>query len=112
MTRSLVDSQLAAVKRQIRTIGRLLNGEVEEPRGYPGWKPIIDSPLLKTAMGVFQDLYAHAPEVKGIHAGLECGLFGEKFPGLDMISIGPTMQYVHSPQEALFHPAVPKIYKL
>ena len=104
MTRSLVDSQVTAVKRQIRTIGRLLHGEVEEPRGYPGWKPNVESPLLKTAMGVYQDLHGHAPEVMAIHAGLECGLFGEKFPGLDMISIGPTMQYVHSPQEELFHP--------
>ena len=112
MTRSLVDSQVTAVKRQIRTIGRLVNAEVEEPRGYPGWKPNVESPLLKTALSVFQDLHGQAPAVKGIHAGLECGLFGEKFPGLDMISIGPTMQYVHSPQEELYHPSVPQVYEL
>ena len=112
MTRSLVDSQVTAVKRQIRTIGRLLKAKVEEPRGYPGWKPNVESPLLKAAMGVFQDLHGQVPAVKGIHAGLECGLFGEKFPGLDMISIGPTMQYVHSPDEELYHPSVPQVYEL
>ena len=112
MIRSLIDSQTEAVKRQTATIGRLLNAEVEEPRGYPGWKPNVDSPLLKTAAGVFEDMNGHPPEVKAIHAGLECGLFGEKFPGLEMISIGPTMQYVHSPDEELFHPSVPKVYEL
>lgn len=111
-SRSLIDSQVTSVRRQIRTISRLLNAEVEEPKVIPGWRPDVESQLLKTAVCVFEDLHGQAPEVKAIHAGLECGLFGEKFPGLDMISIGPTMQYVHTPQEELFHPSVPKTYEL
>jgi dipeptidase D len=112
LTRSALTSQLETVKQQVRTIGRVLGAEVEEPLGYPGWKPNMDSPLLKTAITVFRDLYGYEPEVKAVHAGLECGLFGEKLPGVDMISLGPIMHYVHSPDEEVHHPSVAKVYEL
>jgi dipeptidase D len=112
LTRSAVTSQLEAVKQQVRTIGRVLGAKVEEPLGYPGWKPNIDSPLLKIAIQVFKDLHGYEPEVKAVHAGLECGLFGEKLPGIDMISLGPIMHYVHSPDEEVHHPSVAKVYEL
>ncbi len=112
LTRSAVTSQLMAVKRQIRAVADLVGADVEEPRGYPGWKPDMNSPLLKTAMKVFEDMHHRVPEVKAIHAGLECGLFSEKLPGVDMLSIGPEMHNVHSPAEELNHPSVPKTYEL
>ncbi|MBN1296543.1 aminoacyl-histidine dipeptidase [bacterium] len=112
LTRSAVTSHLIAVKKQIRTIAVLAGASVEEPRGYPGWKPDMDSPLLKIAMKVYETKYGSAPEVKAIHAGLECGLFSEKLPGVDMLSIGPEMHFVHSPNEELNIASVPKSYDL
>ncbi|MBN1879471.1 aminoacyl-histidine dipeptidase [bacterium] len=112
LTRSAVTSHLLSVKKQIRTIATLCGASVEEPRGYPGWKPDMDSPLLKIAMDVFQEKYGKKPAVKAIHAGLECGLFSEKLPGVDMLSIGPEMHFVHSPNEELNIPSVPKTYNL
>jgi dipeptidase D len=78
LTRSAVTSSLPMVKEQIRTIATLLGAKVEEPRGYPGWKPDMDSELLKIGMGVYREIYGKDPLVKAIHAGLECGLFSEK----------------------------------
>lgn len=112
LTRSAVTSSLFAVKRQIKVIAGLSGANVEEPRGYPGWKPDMDSPLLKIASDVFRKKYERDPEVKAIHAGLECGLFSEKLPGVDMLSIGPEMHYVHSPNEELNIASVPKTYEL
>ncbi len=112
LTRSAVTSQLEAVKRQVRIIGQRLGAEVKEPLGYPGWKPDMDSPLLRTAVAVFKDMYGVEPKVKAVHAGLECGLFAEKLPGVDMISLGPVMHNVHSPDEELYHPSVGQVYDL
>ncbi len=112
LTRSAVTSHLPAVKFRIRTIAGLLGAEVEEPRGYPGWKPNMNSKILKTAMEVFRKLHGKDPEVKAIHAGLECGLFSEKLPGVDMLSIGPEMHNVHSPDEELYIPSVAPSYEL
>lgn len=112
LTRSAVTSSLFAVKKQIKTIAGLVGAEVEEPRGYPGWKPNMDSKLLKIALDVFKEKYGKTPEIKAIHAGLECGLFSEKLPGVDMLSIGPEMHYVHSPNEELNIPSVPKTFDL
>lgn len=112
LSRSAVTSHLEMMKRQIRTIARFVGAEVEEPRGYPGWKPNMDSPLLKSAMNVYKGIYGADPAVKAIHAGLECGLFSEKLPGVDMLSIGPEMHNVHSPAEELNIPSVPKTYDL
>ncbi len=80
--------------------------------GYPGWQPNMDSDLLKTSKKVFNDLYGKDPEVKAIHAGLECGLLGAKYPGLDMISFGPTIEGAHSPDERLNIADVDKFYTL
>ena len=112
LTRSAVDSALDATKLQIRTIARLGGATVEEPLGYPGWKPNMDSELLKTGKEVFKRMHGEYPEVKAIHAGLECGLFSANIPGVDMLSIGPEMHHVHSPAEELDIPSVPKTYEL
>lgn len=112
LTRSAVTSALDMVKQQIRVIAHLVNAEVDEPQGYPGWKPNMDSDLLKISKEVFKKLHGKYPEIKAIHAGLECGLFGEKLPGVDMLSIGPEMHNVHSPAEELNIPSIPKTYEL
>ena len=69
--------------------------------GYPGWKPNAKSEILQIAIAAYKQLFGKEPKVKAIHAGLECGLFLEKYPHLDMISFGPTMRGVHSPDERL-----------
>ena len=74
---------------------------VEHSDGYPGWEPNPESAILKTAVESYRRLFGREPEVKAIHAGLECGLFLEKIPGMDMISIGPTLRGVHSPSERI-----------
>ena len=73
--------------------------EVEHTGEYPGWKPSLKSPVLKTMLRVYEKLYGKTPEQKVIHAGLECGLLGGTYPELDMISLGPTIRNPHSPDE-------------
>lgn len=79
--------------------------------GYPGWKPNLDSRILKTAKSTYRSLFGKDPEVKAIHAGLECGIIGEKFPGMDMVSFGPTLEGVHSPDEKIYIDTVEKFWK-
>ena len=74
--------------------------------GYPGWNPNPDSVLVKIVAGAYQDLFGKEAKIKAIHAGLECGLFLQKYPGLDMVSFGPTMRGVHSPDERMLIPTV------
>jgi dipeptidase D len=70
----------------------------------------MDSPTLQKARATYQALYGKEPEVKAVHAGLECGLIGEKYPGMDMISFGPSMTAVHSPEEKIFVDTVPRFW--
>jgi dipeptidase D len=94
----------------VRTIFELGGASVLQGDGYPGWKPNTDSPILKKAVSTYESLYGKTPAVKAIHAGLECGLIGEKYPGIDMISIGPTVTDVHSPDEQIHIATVPKFW--
>jgi dipeptidase D len=80
--------------------------------GYPAWKMNPDSKLREVAKRCYEQLFDAEPTIIGIHAGLECGLFSERYPQLDMLSIGPTMRGVHSPDEKLNIPSVEKVYKL
>ncbi len=80
-------------------LARSLGGDGSSDRGYPGWQPNPASPLLRRAQAVYQSMFGRAPEVSAVHAGLECGLIGEKIPGMDMISFGPTIRNPHSPDE-------------
>lgn len=79
--------------------------------GYPGWKPNPSSPVLKVAVDAYKRLFGIEPKVKAIHAGLECGLFLEKYPSLDMVSFGPTLRGVHSPDERMLIPSVDKFWR-
>ena len=85
--------------------------EVTHGDGYPGWAPNPHSPLLEVVKKAYIDLYKSEPQVLAIHAGLECGLFLEKYPYLDMVSIGPQMYGVHSPQERLSIPSTERCYR-
>ena len=85
--------------------------EVTHGDGYPGWAPNPNSPLLEVVKKAYENLFKAEPKVLAIHAGLECGLFLEKYPYLDMISIGPQMVGVHSPQERLSIPSTERCYR-
>ena len=98
-SRSSVAPTQDAVLASIRAVGGLAGADVETHDGYPGWKPNMDSPVLAVVRGVYSEVWEHEPQVTAIHAGLECGLLGEKVPGLDMISFGPQIEGAHSPDE-------------
>lgn len=105
---TIVTSQRSSIVSQVEMVGEIIDavfslGGVVTHRqsAYPGWDPHPESPILQVACESYRTLYDTDPRVYAIHAGLECGLFLEKRPELDMISIGPTMCYVHSPQEKL-----------
>ena len=97
--RSSVASAMRTTKRGLRAIAELAGADVQENDGYPSWKPDLASPLLATFRQLHQQKLGTDPELKAIHAGLECGVLGEKFPGMDMISFGPVIQGAHSPDE-------------
>ena len=99
LTRSSVDSAKEATAWKIAAVFQLIDAQVELSGEYPGWKPNMDSLILKTCQEVYQKNFGKIPEIKGIHAGLECGLLGGVYPNLDMISFGPTIRFPHSPDE-------------
>ena len=90
---------------------QLAGAEVEHGEGYPGWNPDPSSRLLRVAETAYERLFGTRPKVRAIHAGLECGLFLEKYPKLEMISVGPTLRGVHSPDERLEIATVDKFWK-
>jgi dipeptidase D len=99
--RSSVASELDELCHTVRSIVELAGAKAGTTEGYPGWKPNLDSPILKTAVQTYKQLHGREPAVKAIHAGLECGIIGEKYPGMDMVSMGPTLEGVHSPDEKI-----------
>jgi dipeptidase D len=105
-SRSSIGSALQSVRDRIRAAAELAGATVEEDNAYPGWKPNMDSEVLAVAKRVWKDLHGEQPEVKAIHAGLECGIIGEKCPGMDMVSLGPTIEAPHSPDERINVPSV------
>ena len=98
-SRSSVGSALASVRRAIRALAELAEARINQPQGYPGWEPNLQSALLKRLSEVYKRVFGKDPEIKAVHAGLECGIIGEKYPGMDMISFGPTIEHPHSPEE-------------
>jgi len=110
LTRSSVDSAKEAIAWKIAAVFQLIGAEVKLEGGYPGWKPNINSPILKTMSKVYNDMFGKIPDIKAIHAGLECGILGGAYPNLDMISFGPTIRYPHSPDEKVLIASVVKFY--
>lgn len=110
--RSSVESAKEYMSESVKSILKLADAKVEITDGYPGWKPNMESPLLKTSVNIFKNLFNKEPEIKAIHAGLECGILEGKNPGLDMISFGPTIQGAHSPDEKVNIETVERFYLL
>jgi len=111
-TRSSVASALGALRRKIRAVATLAGATVEERDGYPGWKPDVDSPLLAILSRVHEEKTGRRPGVGAVHAGLECGILGQKYPGMDMISFGPQIEFPHSPDERVKIDSVGRFYDL
>ena len=99
--RSSVASEIAEIAETVAAVFLLAGASVESGTGYPGWQPDMNSEILATAQSTFRDLYGREARVAAVHAGLECGIIGEKFPGMDMVSLGPTIEAVHSPEERI-----------
>ena len=109
--RSSVDSRKWDIAYQVEALFALAGAEVTHGEGYPGWQPNMQSPIMKIASEAYKELYGITPAIKAIHAGLECGLFLQKYPHLDMVSFGPTLRGVHSPSEMMHIPAVERFYE-
>ncbi len=108
--RSSVESRKWDIAHQVEALFELAGATVSHGDGYPGWKPNMKSTIMHLASEAYEELYGIKPAVKAIHAGLECGLFKEKMPQLDMVSFGPTLQGVHSPSERMYIPAVERFW--
>ena len=111
LLRSSVDSAKEELGEMVRAVFELAGAEIDLDGTYPGWKPNMKSAILKTMQDVYQKLYGKIPEIKAIHAGLECGLLGGVYPNWDMISFGPTIRYPHSPDEKVLIATVDKFWK-
>jgi dipeptidase D len=110
LIRSSVDSAKNDLANMMGSIFELAGAEIEFDGEYPGWKPNPDSTILKLMQDVYNKKYGKVPEIKAIHAGLECGILGAAYPNWDMISFGPTIRYPHSPDEKVNIPSVEKFY--
>lgn len=110
--RSSVSSSIKDIAYMVESVFRLANAKVVHGDGYPGWAPNTDSPIMGITVEAYKRLFKTEPKVRAIHAGLECGLFLEKYPILDMISFGPTIKGAHSPDERLEIATVDKFWLL
>jgi len=100
------------IANTVASVFKLAGAKVEHGDGYPGWKPNTNSEILKISESSYTKLFNEKPAVRAIHAGLECGLFLEKYPDMDMISFGPTIKGAHSPDERMNIPTVQKFWDL
>ena len=110
LLRSSVNSEKHALGAAIKGVFELAGATVELTGDYDGWKPNMESPILHTMLASYESLYGVKPAVMAIHAGLECGIIGGKYEGLDMISFGPTICFPHSPDEKVEIASVEKFY--
>lgn len=101
MARSNSDYGKRVLIRKLSLLTEQLQGMMSVEGDYPAWEYRIDSPLRDIMVQAYADFYGDVPKVTAIHAGLECGIIGEKIPGMDMVSVGPTMLNVHTPNEKL-----------
>ena len=111
LTRSSVESAKDDLANMIQATFELADARVEHVGSYPGWKPNADSKILELMKEVYQKLFGKLPSVNAVHAGLECGIIGSHYPGLDMISFGPTIKNPHSPDEKCDIASVEKYWK-
>ena len=111
LTRSSVESRKEELQSIIDSVFAMAGAEVVFSGSYPGWKPNLNSHILQVMKTTYQENYGVEPRVIIIHAGLECGIIGRNYPGMDMISFGPTIKYPHSPDEKVNVPSVAKFYE-
>lgn len=110
--RSSIESSKRNIAASVKSVFDLANANVIVGDGYPGWQPNLNSKLLKLSCKVHKEMFGKDPELKAIHAGLECGILGDKFPGIEMVSFGPTITGAHSPDERVKIHDVEKFYRL
>ncbi|MFN3781887.1 MAG: peptidase dimerization domain-containing protein, partial [Candidatus Kapaibacteriota bacterium] len=108
--RSSLETEKFDIANQVKTAFELAGAFPKQTGGYPSWQPNINSPILEVAKNTFRTMFAYEPKIEVIHAGLECGLIGEKYPGMDMISFGPNLKDVHSPAERVQISSVKNIW--
>lgn len=108
--RSSVDSRLDFITQKILTLAKAMGGQAVNFHGYPAWPTDMDSPLLKKCIQIYEKKSGKKPIIEIIHAGLECGIIGSKYPGIDMISFGPTLRNVHSTDERMHIPSVELVW--
>ena len=110
-TRSSAASALEGTRNSLAALSELAGADIVLEEGYPGWKPNLQSELLQKLKDVYKKLFDKDAHIAAIHAGLECGIIGEKYPGMDMISFGPTIKFPHSPSEKVYIPSVENFWK-
>ena len=110
LMRSFVETAKDDLANMFTSLARLAGADIELAGAYPGWKPNPDSLILKEMQDVYQNKFGKIPEIKAIHAGLECGLLGSVYPNWDMISFGPTIRFPHSPDEKVNIASVQKFW--
>lgn len=106
LLRSSVDSAKMDLAEMMASVFELAGADCKFSGGYPGWKPNMESPILKTMQETYNNMFGRVPKIMAIHAGLECGLLGGVYPNWDMISFGPTIMNPHSPDERVNAPSV------
>ena len=110
LQRSALESGIQDIARAVRAPLELIGAQVEQSGGYPGWAPNPSSAVLKQMVQVYSELFGQSPKVAACHAGLECGIIGKHYPGMDMISFGPTIRHPHSPDEQVHIGSVQKFW--
>ncbi len=110
LIRSSVESRKEELASMVESVFALAGAKVEFKGGYPGWKPNLDSPILKEMTNIYEKNFGKTPRIMIIHAGLECGILGRNYPDMDMISFGPTIRFPHSPAEKVNIPTVQKFW--
>jgi dipeptidase D len=111
LTRSSVDSEKTDLANAISSALELAGASVSRSNGYPGWQPNPDAPIIKLMSGLYTELFGEAANVNAVHAGLECGILGTNYPGMQMISFGPNIYGAHSPDERVQISSVQKFWK-
>jgi dipeptidase D len=111
LQRSSLETGKFDVAKTVAMPFALMGCQIEHSGSYPGWEPNPNSEILNVLEVKYKELFEEEPKVMAIHAGLECGLLGERYPGLDMISFGPTIKGAHSPDERVSISSVQKFWK-
>jgi dipeptidase D len=107
-----VETALDELGSRVSAVAGLARALVEFTPGYPAWRPNPASALLHTLVGSYRTLFGADPSIRAVHAGLECAVIGGKYPGLDMVSFGPTIEGAHSPDERVEIASVEKFWRL